>query len=226
MLSHAQKLSYDTGRFPFARLLETSVYRVAPLGQLHHFWSRQKARRGLPPGLGYEDNMRLRKLMQTLPDDAPFMKLYHHFVRNVIAPRFGSRVSYSTRPKMRVHLAGTSSVSKWHRDVDITGRLDQINAFLPFTSCHGGATLWCESGYGLGDFRPLPLEYGEVLLFDGGLLEHGTVENDTQSTRVSLDFRFAPTRPGLEPPWSEIIGHRPGAAAAFRPDRAPSARGR
>lgn len=116
MLRHAQRLRYDTERFPFARVLETSVYRVAPLGQLHRFWSRQKARRGLTPELGYEDNMQLRKLMQVLPDDTPFMNLYHHFVRKVIAPRFGGRISYSNKPKMRVHLAGTSSVSKWHKD--------------------------------------------------------------------------------------------------------------
>jgi ectoine hydroxylase-related dioxygenase (phytanoyl-CoA dioxygenase family) len=34
------------------------------------------------------------------------------------------------------------------------------------------------------------VRYGEVLIFDGGYLSHGTVSNQTQTTRVSLDMRF------------------------------------
>jgi ectoine hydroxylase-related dioxygenase (phytanoyl-CoA dioxygenase family) len=45
---------------------------------------------------------------------------------------------------------------------------------------------------------PVALRYGEALLFDGGKLLHGSVPNESDITRVSMDFRFAPLRRGFE----------------------------
>lgn len=202
LLKGSRRIEYDTGTFPFARVLEHTVFKVRPLDQLHR--GRRDAK--------YTDNLALRRLMQELPDSSPFMKLYHYFVRSVVAPRFGGRVSYSNHPKMRVHLAGTPGVSSWHRDVDVTRRSDQINAFLPFTRCFDGCALWCESEYGKADYAPLPMEYGSLYLFDGGYLSHGTMLNDTGVTRVSLDFRFAIADGFASPLWHEILQAR-GAVA-------------
>lgn len=207
MLSRAITISYDTSVFPFADLLETRIFKTSPLSELHKSYRRFKRKRFGSDDLGYRDNLDLRKLMQDQSDDSSLIKLYRCFVAKVIAPNFGGRISYSSRPKMRVHLAQTPSVSKWHRDVDVTGRYDQINAFLPFTTCRDEAALWCESDYGLGDYSPIPLEYGQIFLFDGGCLSHGTVANSTNLTRVSLDFRFAPEG-NIVTPWSEILGGR------------------
>lgn len=218
MLSRAQILTYDTKAYPFARVLEARVFKVKPLERLHRAWQKQKRSRHGTDHLGYNDNLALRSLMQNLPEEAPFIKMYHAFVHNIISPRFGGRISYSNRPKMRVHLAGTPTVSTWHRDVDVTDRPDQINAFLPFTSCFGTNTLWCESTYGAEDFQPIELEYGEVFLFDGGYLQHGSVSNETDTTRVSLDFRFAIKNEKAESPWTDILAGRPPDLASARQD--------
>jgi len=73
--------------------------------------------------------------------------------------------------------------------------LDYIRGLGPTkrTECVGptGNTLWVESDYGLRDFQPVDVPYGAALIFDGGSLEHGTVNNDTHSTRISIDFRFS-----------------------------------
>ena len=61
---------------------------------------------------------------------------------------------------------------------------------MPFTDVDETATLWLESFYGRGDYAPVPVRYGEVLIFDGGYLSHGSVPNRTRTTRVSLDMRF------------------------------------
>src|SRR5690606_14317032 len=119
------------------------------------------------------------------------------WVRRVLAPRYGGHISYAAHPKMRVHLAGTGSVSDFHCDADVTGRLDQINCYLPFTDVRDGSTLWCEHDYGSNDYAPLNLRYGQALVWDGGRLRHGTVHNDTDLTRVSCDFRFSVARPEL-----------------------------
>lgn len=212
MLKNACYLEYDVNVYPFAWILEHEVFKIRPLERLHVFWSAQKERQGGSSKLVYEDNLTLRNLMQRQPDDSSFYKLYHAFILREIAPLYGGKISYSNHPQMRVHLAGTSSVSKWHRDVDITNRPDQINVFLPFTSCSGTNALWCESNYGLGDYHPVPMTYGQAFLFDGGYLMHGSVENTSNATRVSLDFRFAPLK-RLQPiasPWSDVLAGRHG----------------
>ncbi len=208
VLKGSRQIDYDTSRYPFTRVLEHTVFKVRPLEELHRHWRSHRAHTGRATPPGYADNLLLRQVMQQLADTSPFMKLYHYFVRSVVAPRFGGRISYSNRPKMRVHLAGTAGVSSWHRDVDVTRRTDQINVFLPFTRCFDGCALWCESEYGKGDYTPLRMEYGSVYLFDGGYLAHGTMANDTECTRVSLDFRFAIAEDHVSPLWSEILSAR------------------
>ncbi|MCY1004069.1 hypothetical protein OV079_00480 [Nannocystis pusilla] len=37
----------------------------------------------------------------------------------------------------------------------------------------------------------MPVRYGQVLIFDGGYLGHGSVDNVSGVTRVSLDMRFS-----------------------------------
>jgi hypothetical protein len=127
------------------------------------------------------------------------------FVKNFLAVKIGTPISYANHPKMRVHLATTESISKWHKDFTITGQRDHLNLFLPFTSCFGTNTLWCESDYDFHDFQPINLNYGQALIFDGGFLTHGTVKNTIDITRVSLDFRFRIIKDSLDQPWSCIV---------------------
>lgn len=190
-MTSALLLAYDTKRYPFAAWLAAALFKVPALDELHQHWRQHKLARGASGELGYADNLRLRALMQRLPDDAPFYTLYRAFVRRVIAPAFGGRISYASHPKMRVHLAGTPTVSRWHRDVSVTKRPELITVWLPFTDAFAGNTLWIESGYGTGDHRPIDVAYGQALIFDGGYLEHGTVANDSGRSRVSADFRFS-----------------------------------
>ncbi|ASF46288.1 streptomycin biosynthesis enzyme StrG [Methylovulum psychrotolerans] len=207
-ITTAKLLAYDTQCFPFANLA-ASVFKVNALERLHEDWRRHKIRRGQPAALGYNDNLLLRAMLQKLDDESAFYKVYHSFVRQVIGPAFGRKISYSSHPKMRVHLAGTPTVSKWHRDADITGRPEQINVWLPFTNTHDGNSLWLESYYGRADYRPVTVAYGQALIFDGGFLDHGTVSNTTDTTRVSLDFRFAIVGADLPETVRAIFASRP-----------------
>jgi hypothetical protein len=60
-----------------------------------------------------------------------------------------------------------------------------------------------------GRYGPVNLRYGQALLWDGGLLEHGTYPNLTGSTRVSCDFRFHPLHPErVARPWRDVLAGR------------------
>jgi hypothetical protein len=205
MEEHALVIDYDTDRFPFHRILAAEVFKVSRLDELHLAWRRRTRR----DELTYADNLALRRRMQQLPDDATFYPVYHAWIARVLAPRYGKKITYSAHPKMRVHLAGTGGVSEFHRDVDVTGRADQINCYLPFTDVHDTGTIWAESRYGARDYGPVNLRYGQALLWDGGLLEHGTYPNLTGSTRVSCDFRFHPLHPErVARPWRDVLAGR------------------
>lgn len=215
-IDRARFVPYDTTEYPFARIVAEQVFgSPPPLERLHE--QVPPALRGDREGepLGYVDNLALRELLASAGDESELLRTYRRLVEKVLAPLFGGRISFSRRPTFRVHMAGTESVSNWHTDVEVTGRHDQINAWLPFTDAFGGGTIWVERDYGRGDFAPVDVSYGELLLFDGGWLSHGSVSNDTGTTRVSADFRFAPLRPDLPHPDLGILGGRP--KAGYRP---------
>ncbi len=198
-------VSYDTARYPFQKVLESQVFKVPQLNQMHQVWKKQIKK----DKLNYNDNLLLRKIMQDLPDEALFYKVYHQWIADVIAPHYSNRISYSKHPKMRVHLAGTGTVSDFHRDVDVTGRADQVNCYLPFTDVFEGSTLYCETEYNSNVYEPLNLKYGEALLWDGGMLRHGTYFNHTDNSRVSCDFRFSyKNHKGIVAPWNQILSAR------------------
>lgn len=185
-------LDYDTRRYPFAALLSRDVFKVQRLELLHHYLRQQHLAAGIRTGrLRPRDNLVLTGMMERLPADSGFFRLYHSFMLQLLAPLVGRGISYTSHPKMRVHLAGTPSVSSFHHDICVTKRIDQINFWMPFTDVRDGATLWLESDYGKADFAPVPVRYGQVLIFDGGYLGHGSIRNDSERTRVSLDMRFS-----------------------------------
>lgn len=213
MEEHAVVLDYDTARYPFQRVLAAQVFRTASLDQLHRAWKSRTRR----DELVYADNLTLRKVMQRLPDDCDFYKVYHAWIAKEVAPKYGNRISYSAHPKMRVHLAGTGSVSDFHRDAEITGRPEQINCYLPFTDVQDTSTIWIECGYGARDYEPVNLRYGQALIWDGGRLEHGTYPNLTDSTRVSCDFRFESMHPErVVSPWRDVLAGRPDSLSPQR----------
>jgi len=184
-------LRYSTRDFPFAELLIRDVFKVPRLELLHEYVKAKRRSLGINDRLAIKDNLVMRQMMQDLPDDAPFYQLYRYFMLKVLTPLVGRSLSYSSHPKMRVHFPGTESVSSFHHDIIVTERIDQVNFWMPFTDLDDTAALWLESDYGRGDYAPVPVRYGEVLIFDGGYLGHGSVPNRSSVTRISLDMRFS-----------------------------------
>ena len=203
-MQSAWLLNYDPELYPFTRYLRDQVFRVDDLENLHR---SSLCKPGTPPG--YPDNLRLRQTMQHLPLSSDFYTIYTRFVHELVVRYFGGCISYAARPKMRVHLAGSGSVSRWHRDANVTGRLEQINIWLPATNCFAGNTLWVEDSYGTEHYQPIPVRLGQALFFDGGLLSHGSVANETDSSRVSFDLRFSASSRTPSAMTLRLLGERP-----------------
>jgi hypothetical protein len=198
-------IRYDTGRFPIA----AAAGRVLGAERLDLLAEAELARKrragSVPARLGYDDNMRLRARLAALPPGDPVRRIYTQIVQRVVAPAFGGHISYTATPTFRVHMAGTPSISDWHRDADVTRRLDYLTAWLPFVDTEESCGLWLEGHYGKEDYRPVPVAYGEIVVFDGGLARHGSQPNRTSVSRVSLDFRFTPKPADGRAPVAEML---------------------
>jgi hypothetical protein len=95
------------------------------------------------------------------------------------------------QPSALLVLSGHLLVHK-HCDADYHHQQNEINFWLPLTRSFGNNTLWSESAPGRQDFHPFELEVGEMMQFWGNQCTHYTVPNDTDHTRITVDFRVIP----------------------------------
>lgn len=138
---------------------------------------------------------------------ADFWEEYKNFARHC-AERIGlgdpAQLLYQRRPTFRVHLPGNVATGGWHRDGDYNHPSEELNFVVPLTRFippspegHAGNGFfiadrpWLRSRL-LRRFVHPDMEPGDVLRFHGAALLHGSVENRTGLTRVSLDFRVLP----------------------------------
>lgn len=193
VMQEARLLCYDTETYPFAAVIG-SLLDCAQLDKLHlyEFSKYRNDPCAKSRVFSFDHNMRLREKLKDIKDSHIFYRLFHQWVQREFRPLFQNKISYNSHPTFRVHMAGTPSVSAWHTDYEVTGRMDQVTVWTPLTDAYGTNTIHVETGYGKNDFTAVPVKYGEALLFDGNCLRHGSLPNTTKATRVSFDFRFAP----------------------------------
>ena len=112
------------------------------------------------------------------------LEIYQSFVLNVLDKEIGGVANYQSPPSFRFHYSGLGS-SVFHRDRDFGVEQGRINVW-------GNNSLWIEGKEGAEDHQPITMQFGQILLFDGVNISHGSKINTTSSTRVSFDFRFLP----------------------------------
>ena len=124
-----------------------------------------------------------------------FLAGYDQFVHDVILPMVGGSdgMYYQRPPSLRVVMPSRKASMDVRRDADFPGHHPaEISFWVALTDVAPPSTLWLEASPGAGDFRPVLLEPGQALRYNGNLCRHHTVPNTTGLTRVSLDFRAIP----------------------------------
>lgn len=118
--------------------------------------------------------------------------LYDRFVKDIINMIFEGQddVLYQSFPTFRVHLPKNVAVGAFHNDAEFGHPAGEINCIIPLTNSDGTASVWVESESGKKDFQPIPLNEGQLIIFNGNTLTHGNKMNLTDQTRVSMDFRL------------------------------------
>ena len=162
-----------------------SVFGLSgPLDQLHL----------LPDPCRFESYVdRLKYRSAQLRDRAPEIHRSCLHIRNeVLAPVFGPITHFQFPPSFRCHLSGAGTASAFHRDGDPKYgiKAHTLNAWIPLTRVYGNNSIHIESAVDREDYRAVEMEPGNLLVFDGLNLRHGSYPNDTPVSRVSLDIRF------------------------------------
>ena len=195
-LQREETLSFDTSAYPFAAVVKKALGldEEVNLAKLHHgvlqpdeggsTSTRRAKRRLLAP---FEQHGAAREALNSL---------YDRFVREVIAPHIHrvmpSQFVVYGQCCLRVQPPSPVAIGVPHCDANYGHQPGQINFWLPLVDVCGASSLHVESMPGQGDFHPLDLRHGEVARFYGNRCVHYTVPNQTDTTRVSLDFRVVP----------------------------------
>tara|TARA_B100001248_G_scaffold250487_1_gene224629 strand:+ start:25368 stop:26078 length:711 start_codon:yes stop_codon:yes gene_type:complete len=130
-----------------------------------------------------------RRLENKFIKENTFMKIYRSLINDLKDNLFKDEIVYQKKPTIRVHLPGNVSTGTYHRDSDYGHSIEEINFWLPLVNVQKTTSLYIEDDYMSENYKPIELNYGEILIFNS-LLKHGTEINTENYTRVSFDFRI------------------------------------
>lgn len=201
-----QVLTYDLQRYPFPQIVQELLLEQGTLQALHTTDVARQWLKGVEANQSRAYAVRRNVFDKRFKEKQPFRRgtalqeCYLAFLQEVIGPHIEAHVQggsvemlFQAQPNFRCHLPGTGHLLVHsHRDADYHHQPNELNVWLPLTPCEGSNTLWSESSPGLKDFRPFELVPGQCMLFWGHQCEHYTMPNETDATRVSIDFRVVP----------------------------------
>jgi len=134
---------------------------------------------------------------------------------------------YQAFPTVTVVKPGDCSTDYPHCDIAEGHSIGCLNFHIPLTPAYGTNALYTESSPGLEDWHPLTSKsIGLGYLFDGARCLHFGLENTTQHTRVSVDFRVVVYREDdRDDALSEVVDHNDLCSRGFLEDRYSAAGG-
>ncbi len=97
-------------------------------------------------------------------------------------------------PTIRFHFPNNVSVFEFHRDSNYLHPIGETNCFYALNECINSSALHIEKNLGFEDYQPLNLQSGEYAILNTSIYKHGDFVNKTRKTRVSMDFRFIPSK--------------------------------
>lgn len=177
-------ITFDTHKYNFAALVSNAlgVEKLEDLHLLHNYSFRDKQ--------SEDQNTYLHKILyDKCGSGSQFSYKYHKLIQDDISKYFDGKIIYQNIPTFRIHLPNNVAVAEYHKDRDYGHFKEEINFYLPITNAFDTNTIWIETEEDAGDYYPIEANYGEIVSFDGANLNHGNCINDTNKTRISIDFR-------------------------------------
>ena len=179
------KIDYDTKKYPFreivSNMLEINNNRLEDLHLLENY------------GLLSREQDQKTKWHKKYYDkfQTEFLSTYLKLVKEIKERFEYKEIIYQQIPTFRVQLGdGNVAVGEWHKDKTYEHSATEVNFWMPFVNTNVFNSIWTESSEDKGDYKPYLVNYGEILVFSGANLYHGNKNNESNDTRVSVDFRL------------------------------------
>ena len=179
--------TYDSNYYNFVKEV-SKVYEIDDLSEIHNQWVDAK-KYHLLDKMEEDQSTVYHKQFYNHISKTAFYNVFNAFILGFIKPLFNEDILYQKIPTFRVHQPDNFAVAEFHRDRDYSHSKHEINFFLPLTKSEDSATIWVESEYGKADYSPMNADVGDIIMWDGANLNHGSKHNVTGKSRVSVDFR-------------------------------------
>jgi hypothetical protein len=119
--------------------------------------------------------------------------LYYKLIKDVILPYLNLSEAYVQKfPSFRVHLPNNVAVAKKHTDNSLGHPIGEINFTYVFTNMFDSNSICIEKMPRMNEYVNLKLDENNIISFNGNLCMHYNNTNETNKTRVSMDFRILP----------------------------------
>ena len=191
-----KKIKYDILKYNFAKEIE-SLYKITNLEMIHEEWESSREY-DLLDSVKEDQQTVYHKHFYNNVSSTQWFNMYELFIRDVIRPLFSETILYQKIPTFRVHQPFNIAVAAFHKDSDYSHSKFEVNFFLPLSRAFGNNTVWTESAPGKKDFSTIERNFGDVWMWNGANLLHGNKVNDTEISRVSVDFRVLPMSKYIE----------------------------
>lgn len=209
--------SFSPGVYPFQAqmvhlfgLHSSSTSPEETLRFLHTYFPGSDAL----PQITFDQDTRteFHKMVYQSADFPRLVELYRRFVKEIVLPPLADETGEAEflvqrEPSVRIHLPNNTALGRrakeavnadpttpigMHCDADYNHPANEINFVLTITGQEGTNSFYVETAPGLGDFVPVALKFGELFRFYGNRCRHYNRINQTDVTRISLDFRVIP----------------------------------
>jgi hypothetical protein len=177
---------YPLPSYPFPRLVAEAL-GLRDLSMLHLDSRRPRSDRTVDQDSHFHRAYYARATRRLLP-------VYRCFLFNAIRPLFPVDLVVQATPTLRIHCPRDPAINSFHTDSAFNHQDGTVNFWVPLTRAFGTNSLWLDLVPENQGHQPVDLDVGRVLRLDALRIRHGTLPNETASTRVSFDFRVIPRR--------------------------------
>ncbi|CAE7839781.1 strG [Symbiodinium necroappetens] len=201
-LRDERPFTFDPCTYPLHSVLAEAL-GVGSLADVHKYQCRSKQEL-LSPLLDRGKRLRFHELYDVFVTSFCIPMLHSLALKMKILNTTSDAIyRYQAFPCLRVVRPGEFSIGP-HCDTAYGHSMGNLNFHVPLTpvlGAEGANALFVESRPGAEDWHPLTAKHpGHGFMFDGARCIHFTLENTTDTTRVSLDFRIALFQEGAEAP--------------------------
>ncbi|OLQ08024.1 Streptomycin biosynthesis protein StrG [Symbiodinium microadriaticum] len=198
-LRDERPFTFDPCTYPLHSVLAEAL-GVGSLADVHKYQCRSKQEL-LSPLLDRGKRLRFHELYDVFVTSFCIPMLHSLALKMKILNTTSDAIyRYQEFPCLRVVRPGEFSIGP-HCDTAYGHSIGNLNFHVPLTPVLSANALFVESRPGAEDWHPLTAKHpGHGFMFDGARCIHFTLENTTDTTRVSLDFRIALFQEGAEAP--------------------------